>query len=346
MVSMFGGLLFIALGAFSSGTFAVPFSKISQWNWESQWLIYSSGAYLIFPLLFCLSFSGNFREIFHSTSSSVLVKVFILGAVYGIGNLSFGLALRYLGLSLGYALSLGLMMAIGTLIPPLIDGKLQLMMQTSGGGVLIAGIILAAIGIGFSARAGILKDREISTEQGRGGVPEYNLTKGFLAAFLVGITGSAMALGIEQGTVISEIARSRGVDPLFSITPVLLLLLSGTFVTTLIWCLFLGFKNRSLKNYIRAVSRKKLAGNYLWALLAGFLWFIQFILFGMGKSKMGSFSFIAWGILMALTIAFATVWGLIRKEWKGASRKVYIFMGISLLVLIISSFIIGVSGSL
>jgi L-rhamnose-H+ transport protein len=344
-LSILFGILLIALGAFSSGSFAVPFGKIKGWKWETYWMVFSAGAYILFPLVACLIFAPDFIQIIQSTSSSSILIVFLLGAIYGIGNLSFGLALRYLGLSLGYALSLGLMMAVGTLIPPMIDGRLQVMMQNSGGTLLIVGIIIACAGIALSAWAGILKDKSLSEAKKQENIGEFNLSKGAMAAVLVGITGSAMSLGFEQGLPISEMAAQQGVDPLFTMMPVLVVLFSGTFVTTIVWCVYLGRKNNSLKNYSTAASNKILTSNYLFGILAGLLWFSQFIVYGMGKSKMGPFTFTSWGILMALTIVFATVWGLIRKEWKGVPAKVYVLMVASLVIIIVSSFMIGISGS-
>jgi len=340
------GILLIALGAFSSGSFAVPFGKIKGWKWESYWMVFSLGAYILFPVTACLVFSPDFIRIIQSTPSETVLTVFLLGAVYGIGNISFGLALRYLGLSLGYALSLGLMLAIGTLIPPMIDGRLQVMMQNPGGTLLILGVMVACFGIALSAWAGILKDKHVSAAKKQESIGEFNLLKGSMAAVLVGITGSAMSLGFEQGLPISDIAAKQGVDPLFTMMPLMVVLFSGTFITTLVWCLYLGTKNNSLKNYRMAESSKVLIWNYLFGLLAGLLWFSQFIVYGMGKSKMGPFTFTSWGILMALTIVFATVWGLFRNEWKGASRKVYVLMVFSLVIIIVSSFMIGISGSL
>ena len=340
------GILLIALGAFSSGSFAVPFGKIKGWGWETYWMVFSLGAYILFPLIACLVFSPDFIRIIQSTPSETVLAVFLLGAVYGIGNISFGLALRYLGLSLGYALSLGLMLAIGTLIPPMIDGRLQVMMQNPGGTLLILGVMVACFGIALSAWAGILKDKHVSAAKKQESIGEFNLVKGSMAAVLVGITGSAMSLGFEQGLPISDIAAKQGVDPLFTMMPLMVVLFSGTFITTLVWCFYLGTKNKSLKNYRMAESSNVLIWNYLFGLLAGLLWFSQFIVYGMGKSKMGPFTFTSWGILMALTIVFATVWGLFRNEWKGASRKVYVLMVVSLVVIIVSSFMIGISGSM
>ena len=343
---IFTGLLLIAAGAFSAGSFSIPFGKITGWKWESYWLIFSLGAYLLFPFTACLIFAPNFLSIYKEIPSDILLRVFILGVVYGIGNLSFGLSLRYIGISLGYALALGLMLAIGTLIPPVIDGRLKIMIDSSGGNMLIIGVLIACVGIAMSGWAGFLKDRMISNTEKQKSVSEFNFIKGLFAALLVGVTGSAMSLGFEQGLPVAEYGIKASVNPLFTTMPVMLLLLSGTLVTTIVWCIYLGIRNHSIKDYKRNSSSGTVALNYLFALSAGFLWFIQFILFGMGKSKMGPFTFTSWGILMGLTIVFATLWGLYRKEWRGASLKVYIIMIISLLIIIASSYIIGISGSM
>jgi len=339
------GILLIAIGAFSAGSFAVPFGKIKGWQWETYWMIYSIGAYVIFPLIACLVFAPGFVNVISSTPSGTLVSVFLLGAVYGIGNLSFGLALRYLGLSLGYALSLGLMLAIGTLIPPVLDGRLQIMVQNSGGKLLILGVLVACVGIALSAWSGILKDKSVSDEKKQESISEFNLLKGLLAAGLVGVAGSAMSLGFEKGIPISDLSVSKGINPLFSMMPVMIVLLPGTLVTAIIWCISLGVRNRSLKEYSRVETGKVLSYNYIFGLLAGLLWFSQFIVYGMGKSKMGPYTFTSWGILMALTIVFSTVWGIMLKEWKGVSAWIVFLMVLSLIILIISSFMIGISGS-
>lgn len=344
-LNILAGILLIATGAFSSGSFAVPFGKIKEWKWETLWMIFSISAYIIFPLLACIVLAQGFVSVIQNTDSKTIISVFLLGAVYGIGNLSFGLTLRYLGLSLGYALSLGLMLGIGTLIPPLLDGRLTIILQKEGGALLIYGVITASFGIVLSAWSGIMKDKQVSDSIKKESISEFNLVKGILAALLVGVAGSAMSLGFERGRPITELASEEGVNELFTMMPLLVILFAGTFVTTLIWCVFLGFRNGSLKNYKHAPSSRILVYNYLLGLLAGLLWFSQFILYGMGKSKMGPFTFTSWGILMALTIVFATVWGLIRKEWKGTSKKIYLLMILSLVILIVSSFIIGISGS-
>jgi L-rhamnose-H+ transport protein len=345
-LTIFSGLLLISAGAFSAGSFAIPFGKIRDWKWETYWFVYSFGAYTLFPLIACVIFTPDFVSIYRRVPSEVLIRVFLLGAVYGIGNLSFGLSLRYLGISLGYALSLGLILALGTLIPPLIDGRLKIMIDSSGGSLLIAGVAVACFGIALSGVAGYLKDRKTSASQKENANPEFNFVKGLFAAILVGITGSAMSLGMEQGRPVAEYFEKSGASPLFTTIPVMLLLLSGTLFTTIIWCLYLAIKNRSLGDYLKVATPVSLASNYLFSLTAGLLWFMQFIFYGMGKSKMGPFTFTSWGILVGLTIVVATLWGLYRKEWKGVSVKVYSLMILSMLIIIVSSYLIGISGSI
>lgn len=345
-ISLLSGLLLISAGAFSAGSFAIPFSRVKDWRWETYWFIYSAGAYILFPLVASIIFTPGFTTILKSVPSQIILKIFLLGVVYGIGNLSFGLSLRYLGISLGYALSLGLILALGTLIPPLLDGRLKIMIESSGGSVLIAGVGVAVCGIALSGLAGYLKDKLIIARGMGKANPEFNFIKGILAAVLVGITGSAMSLGMEQGRPLAAIFEKSGADPLFTNVPVMLVLLSGTMVTTVIWCLFVAVRNRSLKDYISSNQPNALIFNYIFSLLAGLLWFMQFIFFGMGKSKMGPFTFTSWGILVGLTIVFATLWGIYRKEWQGAPLKTFIIMVLSMLIIILSSWLIGISGSL
>lgn len=337
------GILLISIGAFMSGSFAIPFDRIKGWKWENHWLVYSLFGYVIVPLLVCLVFVPNFWSVLISVSPNTLLWVFFLGAIYGAANLTFGLSLRYLGIALGYALSLGLMMAIGTLVPPLIDGRLAKLFEGNGGIMLLSGILVSLTGIAISAYAGILKSKQLTSSEGVNS--EFNIKKGMLAALFVGVAGSATALGIEQGIPIAKASIEQGTNPLFQDSAVFLVLYCGSFLTTLIWCLYLSVKNKTMKNFVRPVN-KVLVVNYLCCAVAGFLWYINYVFFGMGKSQMGEFSFVAWGILMTLTIVFATVWGLYRGEWRGVTSRIRGLMWTGLIILVFASFLIGISSSI
>jgi len=337
------GIFLISVGAFMSGSFAIPFDKVKNWKWENYWLVYSLFAYIVVPMVICSLLLPEFIQAFGMLPMRTLGWVFLLGAVYGVANLTFGLSLRYLGIALGYALSLGLMMALGTLVPPMLDGRLVKLFEGSGGMMLLSGILISLAGIGISGYAGFLKSKQ--TESKEGVNKEFNIRKGVAAALFVGITGSSAALGIEQGKPLADVCVEFGANPLFQDSAVFLVLYSGSFLTTLIWCIYMSIKNRTYSNFVRS-SDNSLGINYLFCAFAGFLWYINYVFFGMGKSQMGEFSFVAWGILMTLTIVFATLWGLYRGEWKRVSTKARALMWTGLIVLVFASFMIGISSSI
>ncbi|MCX6309967.1 MAG: hypothetical protein NTY32_14500 [Bacteroidia bacterium] len=337
------GLLLIFIGAFSSGSFAVPFGGIKGWKWENYWLSTGLFSFIVLPLIVCLLFVNDFGVLINQVTTTDFVSIFLLGAVYGIGSLTFGLSMRYLGLSLGYALSLGLMAAIGTLVPPALDGRFSMLIDTFNGNMVLLGILISLVGIAGIAVAGYQKDR-FNSKKEKDDNNEFDFKKGVIAAVLTGVLASAMSLGIERGNVVSQLAIESGTNPLFSGNPTMLIMLLGTFVTTLVWCTFLMFKNKTLiefKKYSSIITLKNLGMTGL----AGLLWYAQFIFFGAGKSMLGQYTFAAWGILMAFTIVVAMLWGLFKGEWKGLPSKTRMTMFVSLGIIIIGTFIIGLYNS-
>ena len=333
------GLLLIFIGAFSSGSFAVPFGGIKGWKWENYWLSTGLFSFIILPIIVCLLLVNNFGQLISTVPASDFWAIFIMGAVYGIGSLTFGLSMRYLGLSLGYALSLGLMAAIGTLVPPALDGRFGMLIDTFNGNMVLVGILISLVGIAGIAIAGYQKDQYNSKKE-KDKNSEFNFKKGVIAALLTGVLASAMSLGIEKGNGVSKLAIESGTNPLFSGNPTMLIMLLGTFITTLVWCTYLMIKNKTLlefKKYSIAISFKNIA----MTALAGSLWYLQFIFFGAGKSMLGQYTFAAWGILMAFTIVIAMLWGLFKGEWKGIPSKTRMIMFISLGIIIAGTFIIG-----
>lgn len=337
------GLLLIFIGAFSAGSFAVPFGGIKGWKWENYWLSTGLFSFIILPIIVCLLLVNDFGQLISTVPAADFWAIFIMGAVYGIGSLTFGLSMRYLGLSLGYALSLGLMAAIGTLIPPALDGRFGMLLDTFNGNMVLVGIIISLVGIAGIAIAGYQKD-QFNSKKAKDENNEFDFKKGVIAAILTGVLASAMSLGIEKGNGVSKLAIESGTNPLFSGNPTMLIMLLGTFVTTLIWCTYLMFKNKTFVEFKKlsfAISLKNIALTGI----AGSLWYLQFIFFGAGKSMLGQYTFTAWGILMAFTIVIAMLWGLFKGEWKGIPSKTRMIMFISLGIIIIGTFIIGLYNS-
>jgi L-rhamnose-H+ transport protein len=342
-VNPFLGLMLIAFGSLSAASFYVPFTKVRNMAWEVYWLIGGFFSWIAVPIIIALITVPFLFKLYGSLPVNVLFWPFFFGILYGFGGLTFGLSMRYLGLSLGYALTLGIIAAFGTLIPPLVNGKLTEMVKSTGGLLTLAGIGVTVLGITLTGKAGIMKDKLLSENKKTETIKEFNLKKGSIVALFAGIMSACFAFGIEAGRPISEQAVNMGVNPLWRQNPVYVIMLLGTFATNTTWCLILGIKNKTLGDFYKSTTSVWVK-NYLFSALAGSLWYGQFLLYGMGESKMGRFSFASWSILMALSIVFSTCWGIYRNEWKSSGKRIGRNLIIGLVLLVISTFIIGLSG--
>lgn len=337
------GLLLIAIGALSASSFYVPFTKVKGIAWEIYWMIGGLFSWIVVPVVVSLITVPDFFSFLIHLPGDLLLWPFIFGILYGFGGLTFGLAMRYLGLSLGYAITLGVIATFGTLIPPIVNGQFIQMTTSTGGLITLAGIVSTLLGIGITGKAGILKDKNISDENKKESIVEFNFRKGVLVALFAGTMSACFAFGIAAGKPVAELAVEYGVNPLWRQNPVYVIMLLGTFLTNFAWCFYQAIRNKTLGDFIKTGSVPWLK-NYLLAALGGSLWYFQFMLYGMGESKLGKFGFAGWSILMALTIVFSTFWGLYRNEWKDSGKLIMRVLIVGLAVLVVSTFIIGLGG--
>ncbi|NAS10541.1 L-rhamnose/proton symporter RhaT [Poritiphilus flavus] len=339
MANPFVGVLFHAIGGFAAGSFYLPIKKIQRWSWESGWLVNGFFAWLIVPWSVSLITVPKTITILVQTESSTLFWTYFFGLLWGIGGLTFGMTMRYLGMSLGMALALGLTAVFGTLIPPIYEGKLSGLLQTQSGQVVLLGIVVSLLGIIICGRAGILKDKELSDEQKQQGVKEFNLKKGTIVATLAGILSACFAFGIASGTPIAELALQNEAPELWRNGPVFIVILAGGFTSNFLWCLYLNLKTRSYSDYLNKATPLKI--NYLFAAFAGTIWYCQFMFYGMGSTQMGKHDFASWTLHMVFIILFSTLWGIVTKEWKGAGKQTLITLSVGLAILISATIIIG-----
>lgn len=529
------GVVFHWLGGLASGSFYVPFRGVKRWSWETSWLAAGIFSWIIAPWVFATLNTTDPITVLKETPGQTWFYSYLFGALWGIGGLTFGLAMRYLGMSLGMAVALGYCTVFGTLIPPIFKGefKTKLVDDVSGRWIL-AGLAVCVIGIIVTALAGKAKEGEMTEKQKRETVKEFSFKKGIIVATFSGIMSACFAFGLTAGdwirattynvdmvnsanaagkTVVRTKEPSGDEDKLFaksleganlfasgvsgsinlalgfleepftlqgkiaelkakaSMTPqeskllseaenkspgalmqaqatlaaikassdpvavrmaaygeklptvaadtktfsivdnlsylseketalsvlasganlnaihakhslwtglpVLIVVLLGGFTTNFIWCVALNLKNRSGYEYIATTQRhpahgkdrsaienvtdapaeeltapKNLAdrgndrriplvGNYLFAALAGTLWYFQFFFYSMGETQMGEYKFSSWTLHMASIIIFSTIWGLALREWKGASAKSKGLLFAGLAILVLSTVVIG-----
>jgi L-rhamnose-H+ transport protein len=342
------------LGGLSSASFYVPYRKVRHWSWEIFWSVGGLFSWIIAPWIIASLRTNDLLGVLSATPGDVWFWCTLFGALWGLGGLTFGLAMRYLGLSLGMAIALGLTAAFGTLMPPLFSGELlSTLIWSFHGQIILLGLVVCLTGIAVIGRAGRSKERDLSPEAQRAAIAEFDLKKGILVAIFSGIMSACFAYGLAAGEPVRQLTLKAGTAPIWQGLPVLCIVLLGGAATNFLWCAVLVIKNGTLREYLGGagpaadgVAPPPLLRNYLLCALAGCAWYFQFFFYTMGESQMGRFGFSSWTLHMASIIIFSSLWGFALNEWRGASRKTLTLVFTGLALLVSSTVIIGLGNAM
>lgn len=329
------GLIIIAIGAFCQSSCYVPINRIKQWSWESYWLIQGVFAWLIFPLigaLLAVPEGHSLMELFTSSSTLNVLMTIFFGVLWGVGGLTFGLSMRYLGVALGQSIALGTCAGLGTIMGPVLlhlffpeqNPLAQLTMA------VLIGVAVTLIGIAVIGIAGAMKAKQVNGEKTN---TEFNFPKGITIALLAGFMSGCFNVGLTFGADI-HFEQSA---PIFATLPATLLVTIGGFITNLIYCLYQNYKNKTFSDY-----KSNWKTNLLWCCLAGLLWYSQFFGLALGKGFIPADSalyVVAFCVLMALNVIFSNVWGIILNEWNGCNKKTILVLIIGIAILVLSCFL-------
>ena len=369
------GVVFHWLGGLAAGSFYAPYRAVKQWSWETYWLVGGIFSWIIAPWIGALFLTNSVLAVLSATPSRNLFWCFFFGLLWGVGGLTFGLTMRYLGLSLGMAIVMGLCAAFGTLMPPIFNGDFVThVLGTTSGRVILLGIGVCLLGIAIAGLAGVEKDRSMPAQSA---IKEFNLKKGFGVAVLSGVMSACFAYGLASGEPIRKLTMQHGTPELWQGLPVLIVVLAGGFTTNFIWTVILNLRNKTGHEYLsrelpivssepplpieeaaftgpnatvlthtaqsilRATVRVPLFANYFFCAVAGVTWYMQFFFYTMGETQMGAYHFSSWTIHMASIVIFSTLWGIGLHEWKGANRKAITLLTTGLAVLLASTLLIG-----
>lgn len=348
------GVFFHWLGGLASASFYVPFRRVRGWSWEIYWLIGGLFSWVIAPWLFAFFRTEDLFSVIAAADTNTLGQCIFYGLLWGLGGLTFGLTMRYLGLSLGMAVALGLCAFFGTLVPPIMKGVFfSEVLPTTHGQIVLLGLGMCLLGIAIVGLGGISKEKELPSAAQQTHIAEFNLKKGLLVALFCGLMSSCFAFGIAAGDSIAELSAQAGTNPLFKGLPVICIVLIGGATTNFIWCGYLIIANKTAREIFKPnmskaefVSAKNpqtrlSAINLLWCAFAGVLWYFQFFFYVMGESQMGEYGFSSWTLHMASIIIFSSLWGFALKEWQGSSRRTLTFVFTGLALLVGSTVVIG-----
>jgi L-rhamnose-H+ transport protein len=374
----FLGVIYHWIGGFASATNFIPFRGIKRWSWEIYWLIQGFAAWIVAPLvlgsIFVPNLFGILRQAYATNPRNVFYAL-LFGLLWGVGGLTFGLAIRYLGIALGYAVALGLCAAFGTVVPPIFHGQIGTIMHQGSGQIILLGVAVCVIGVAVNGAAGVSKDHEITEEEKlEAGERDFSFGKGLSIAVLAGFMSSFFAFGLDAGKPIGDLAKSQllasGRSDIWQNLPVLVVVLWGGFITNFVWSVILIVKNGSASQFIgtpglnpmraaatsgdtlaefdpldphysETLALPTLLANYGFAAMAGVIWYFQFFFYSMGQTKMGRYEFSSWTLHMASIIIFATLWGIFLKEWLGTSKRTKGLVAAGLFLLVGSTVIVG-----
>jgi L-rhamnose-H+ transport protein len=373
----FLGVFFHWLGGLASGSFYVPYKGVKKWSWETYWLVGGFFSWIICPIVLASLLTNEVFGVIKQQSTSTLWWTYFFGAMWGFGGLTFGLTMRYLGMSLGMGVALGYCAAFGTLLPPIfklfvptipVSETITQIASTTPGKITLLGVFVCLAGIAVAAYAGLTKEREMPAAEKQKTIKEFNFTKGIMVATFSGVMSACFSFALTAGTPIGDASAAAGTSMLWTGLPKLVVVLLGGFTTNFIWCVLLNIKNRTAYQYLAAQVRPAHAGlqavggehsggaatavgssdvrvprlgNYFFSALAGTTWYFQFFFYTMGETQMGKYGFASWTLHMASIIIFSTMWGWIFHEWKGSSKKAHGLIAAGIATLILSTIIIG-----
>ncbi len=326
------GMMVFALGGLAGATFLIPARGIKGWAYETWWFYYVFLGLIVCPPILCYIAVPDFWHVTMSASPKVLLRCAGFGMMWGVGALAWGLMVRYLGIGLGLAIGCGICAAAGALIPPIAAGKAADLVKDANALVVLGGVVLSLVGIVFVGLAGKFKEDEMPEEQKRKAVAEFDFKKGVVTAVIAGVFSAGMNFGLQGGKELQALAVQAGAKELWSGLPVIMVVLWGGFIVEAGCCIQQHIKNRTFGDYARPSLR-----NLLICASIGVLWLMQFIGVKAGEPLLPPDArYISFAVMMASTIFFSTLAGVLLGEWKGTGSRTKGFLVLGTIVLIVS----------
>jgi L-rhamnose-H+ transport protein len=339
MAGIVAGIGWHMVGAASAASFYAPIGKVKRWSWETTWAVAGIFSWVLLPLGVSYLLLPHFGAFYGSIPTSVLVRMALFGAMWGVGNVSYGLTMRYLGMSLGIGVAIGVTLVVGTLVPPLINGQAAMLFETRGGLMNMAGVVVALVGVAIVSCAGHMKEMELKS----GSPTEFNVMLGLALAVMCGIFSSGMSFAMEAAKPMQAAALGVGVNPLYSALPSYVFIMGGGALVNFAYCFgrLAMVKKISLGEDLRQPQGTVLKNGML-AATGGIMWYLQFFFYAWGAANIPQrLSYVNWMLHMSGYVLFGGIVGLALGEWAGVSSRSVRLLCVGILVIIAAANLVG-----
>jgi len=326
------------VGAASAASFYAPIEKVRKWSWETTWAVAGFFSWILLPISVSLLLLPSFGGFYSSIDSALLLKVALFGAMWGVGNVGYGLTMRYLGMSLGIGVAIGVTLVVGTLIPPLSNGQAALLFTTRSGLLTMAGVLVALIGVAVVSYAGHQKEVQLSA-----GPQEFNLRLGLLLAALCGVFSSGMSFAINAAKPMEAAALHLGVNPLYAALPSYVIIMGGGALVNMSYCFIrlAVLKRISLRDDL-AQPGSTLVRNGLLAATGGIMWYLQFFFYAWGAANIPQhLSYVNWMLHMSIYVLCGGLVGLALGEWAGVGSRPVRILWAGMITIIVAANLVG-----
>lgn len=331
------------VGALLAANCYAPQKLVRQWSWEIFWMVQASWCWLLWPIIGAMVTIPDLPNVLADAARQhpmALVGSFLFSMAYGVGGIAFNLSIRYIGFALTYAVAVGLSAIVGTLVPPLVRGKMGDILSKPGAGWVLAGVAVGALGIAVCGIAGRSKERSLVAKGS--GTGQFNLLKGLGLSLIAGLLSAVYGFALDVAKPVADIAEAYGAGH-WKGNVIYLTANTGAFVTSMIYCVFLAARFRSFGELVRLKEDSGHAGllrNYVFATLTGTLWYGQFFFYNLGHVRMGDYEFTSWAIHMIMLVLLSNLTGVLFREWKGCTRRTLMLIVSGIAVLIASVLIL------
>ncbi|HEY1499901.1 MAG TPA: L-rhamnose/proton symporter RhaT [Acidobacteriaceae bacterium] len=336
--AILGGIGWHMVGAAAAACFYAPIEKVKKWSWETTWAVAGIFSWILLPLTVSLILLPDFHGFYGGIPAGVLAKTFLFGCMWGVGNVNYGLTMRYLGMSLGIGVAIGVTLVVGTLVPPIIHGQLAYLFTSRSGLFTMSGIGLALVGIAVVSWAGHQKEQRMGVR-----AEEFNLSKGLMLAVMCGIFSSGMSFAIDAARPIAAAAQLVGVKPLYAALPSYVIIMGGGALVNFGYCFTrLAWRKDISLRRDWSQDRGTLVVNSSLASSAGILWYLQFFFYAWGAANIPAhLSFVNWMLHMSCYVLFGGIVGLALGEWRGAGGRPVRLLWTGMAVIIAAANLVG-----